>query len=314
MKVIYNKIVKDAVSKYTKNVEIRKEERMIRKCRKSIILRIMIMALVLTQIGCAMKKEEIGLFSWSFSRAFEEKEKLFEMMKEMGVHSLYQEFPEDTPQEVIVDFLKLANMYKINVYYLAGAPEWGIEKSSGKMMTYIEHIITLNESFPERIGFKGIILDVEPYLTDEWDKDQEGVMNQYVKIMEKAYKIITENHLEGLICIPYFYDSLGYEKQLETLVQNGCDTIAVMNYYKEKEQEHIVKEMELAHQYSKKIIQIYELKAPGTHGLTEKSTYYHEGLQPILKSWESLKGFFNYKLFSFALHDYEALKEVVNIE
>lgn len=279
-----------------------------------MILGAILIVIVLSQRGCGMKKEKIGLFSWSFLAAFEESNKLFEMMEKMGIDSLYQAFPRDTPQEVIVDFLELANKHKVDVYYLAGTPEWGTKEDRGKMMAYIQHIITLNESFTRGIGFKGIVLDVEPYLTDKWDKNQEGVMNAYVEIMEKAYRKIKENSLETIICIPYFYDSLGYGKQLETLVKDGCDTVAVMNYYKKKEQEHIAEEMELAHKYGKKIIQIYELKAPGTHGLTEKSTYHHEGLQPILESIKNLKRFFDYELFGFALHDYEALKEVVKSE
>lgn len=274
----------------------------------------MILVIASTQIGCAMEKEEIGLFSWSFSKVFEEKEKLFERMKEVGISSLYQEFPTNAPQEVVVAFLELAHQYGIKVYYLAGTPEWGMEGYSEKMMAYIAHIIALNESLPKEIRFSGVILDIEPYVTEAWDNDPEEIMNQYVKIMEEAYRTITENHLESIICIPYFYDTLGYGKQLERLVESGCDTIAVMNYYKTKEKEHIATEVALAQQYNKKVIQIYELKAPGTHDLTEKNTYHNEGLPSMLKSWKSLKDFFDYKLFTCALHDYEALKEVLNIE
>lgn len=289
---------------------------MIGRFKKLIFLctMIVLLVLILIQIGSGVKEEEIGLFSWSFSKAFKQKEKLFDMMQEIGVDSLYQEFTQDLSQEVITEFLKLAHEYSIDVYYLAGTPEWGMEESSESMMTYIQHIVAFNESLPEDIRLKGIVLDVEPYLTEEWDEDQESVINQYVEVMGRAYKKIVKNGLEAVICIPYFYDSLGYKNQLETLIKDGCDTVAVMNYYKEKEQEHISEEVKLARQYAKKIIQIYELKAPGTHGLTEKTTYYNEGLTSILESWECLKSFFNYRLFSFALHDYDALKEVINSE
>ena len=259
-------------------------------------------------------KPGTGLFSWSVSSIFEEPELLFHTMRMLEIDTLYQEFSTDTQLEAILGFLEQAQKQNVDVYYLAGTPEWGIDKEAKKMLAYIDHIIKLNQSVPKEVKLKGIVLDVEPYLTDDWDENQEIVMSQYVSAMQKAYQRARENDLEVIICIPYFYDTKGYEKQLEELIRDSCDMVAVMNYYKEKEEDHITKEMELAHLYNKGIIQIYELKKPGTHDLTDKSTYYHEGIDALLESFRELQSFANYNKFNFALHDYKALKEVIESE
>ena len=155
------------------------------------------------------------------------------------------------------------------------------------------------------------MFDVEPYTLDEWDKNPDKVMNSFVSGMTEAYALAKDYGLEVIVCIPFHYDNKGQQKGLEELIKNGCDSIAVMNYYRGAEIKNIATEIELAQKYGKGIITIYELQKADGHGVKEINTYYNSGLAALKKSYASLLEAYPEQTISMAYHDYRALKEVL---
>ena len=102
-----------------------------------------------------------------------------------------------------------------------------------------------------------------------------------------------------------------FRSGLEELIKNGCDSIAVMNYYRGAEIKNIATEIELAQKYGKGIITIYELQKADGHGVKEINTYYNSGLAALKKSYASLLEAYPEQTISMAYHDYRALKEVL---
>ena len=164
------------------------------------------------------------------------------------------------------------------------------------------------------MGAKGVVYDVEPYLLEEWKQEPWTVMDSLAEGMREAVLLAHEKGLEVIYCIPYYYDTLGLTSQLETLVRDCCDQVAVMNYYRGKEAEHIQTESALAKKYGKALITIYELKAPGGHGLVEENTYHSQGLKAARDNFSQLQEVYGEQTISMAFHDYEALKEVIDHE
>lgn len=268
--------------------------------------------------GCSGKesfKESRGLFSWKNFEVSEGHNELFKTMKEFKLNTLYQEFSEDLREDDIKDFLVEAEKEKIDVYLLTGSPEWALDKAGESMCRRVEKAIKINKAVKEDQGVKGILIDVEPYLLKEWDKkSRQKIMNTFVKGMQKTYEKARESGLEVVLCIPYFYDDLGVTKQLEDLIESSCDSVAIMNYYQGKEYENIKREAKLAEECRKKIINVYEMKAPGTHDLKDKNTYYEEGIKAVEENFAALREAFHSQDISLAFHDYSALKEVAERE
>ena len=117
-----------------------------------------------------------------------------------------------------------------------------------------------------------------------------------------------------IICIPHFYDVIGFDEELKELIEEGSDAVAVMNYDKSDEIGQIDREMELSMKAGKRLIHIYELQRPGLHYLTERNTYYSDGLTAVWASRDTLSAHFDYEGLSFALHDYTALRELMKGE
>ncbi len=136
-------------------------------------------------------------------------------------------------------------------------------------------------------------------------------MNSFVKAITTAYKKANENSIEVIVCIPYYYDDMGFSRQLKRIIKSGCDSVAIMNYYKDNEAKHINKEVKYADKYRKKIINIYELQAAGKYGLEDKNTYYKEGIVGVEKSFANIKEEFVGKDVSIAFHEYNVVKEIL---
>lgn len=243
-----------------------------------------------------------GMFSWDGEiMEPESRQRFFDTMDICQASALYQEFPQDQDAGQRKEFLQDMKDKDIEVYYLAGRAEWGLPGYVDRILSEIERAA----EYEKKAGkgtIKGIVFDVEPYLTEEWDTEEEKVMESYVDNMTEAYKAAKREGLEVVVCIPYFFDSKGYVGQLERLISSACDTVAVMNYYKEGEYEHIFTEAVIARAYGKNIIHIAEIQKPGNHGLEEIHTYYGDGLDAVFSSWKNLAEQVGYEKLGFAFH------------
>lgn len=287
----------------------------------SFLLFLIVIVLILFNINKLVTKKSLdtvtkdtrALFSWKSEEVDSTNSLLFEIMDKQEINTLYQEFSRDLSQEAINDFLFEGENNKIDIYYLTGEPEWALDKTGKSMIDHIDRVVELNNNLKENSRIKGIVFDIEPYSLDEW-KNKEKVMDDFVIGMEVAYKHARDNNIEVILCIPYFYDNKGLTKQLEELIKSGCDSIAIMNYSKGNEIENMNLEVEFAALFNKKIINIYELQPPGTRDLTEKNTYYNQGVEAIENNFQDILDEFYGKDISVAFHEYNSLKEVLGYE
>lgn len=254
-----------------------------------------------------------ALFSWKSQEVLEGRTELFNTMEKLNINTLYQHFSSKLKLSDIEIFLADAKNKNIAVSLMDGNAKWALEKNGEHMVGTVDRVIEINRNLDKNIGIKSILFDVEPYLLDEWNKNNsENIMNNFVKGMAITYNKAKANNIEIILCIPYYYDTKGFSKQLEELIKTGCDSVAIMNYYKSREADHIKLEVELAHKYGKSVINIYELQAPGKHSLVEKNTYYNQGILAVEKSFSNIQREFYGKDVSIAFHEYRALKEVLS--
>lgn len=268
-----------------------------------------------------------GLFSWNAETVNKTDGELFSLMKNQGLTVLYQNFSsKNSRQEQMSVFVETAMTEGITVYYLTGDSSWGLDPEGIRLCEAVEEAMAYNRRIErkfqerrEKDGEKwdkiprlaGIVFDVEPYSLKEWDNNPRKVMDSFVSGMTKAYALAQEYDLEIIICIPWYYNKKGQQEGLEELIKNGCDSIAVMNYYRGAEIRNIATEVELVQKYNKGLITIYELQKADGKGVKEINTYYNSGLDALKKSYASVVEAYPEQTISVAYHDYQALKEVL---
>lgn len=258
---------------------------------------------------------ETSIFSWEEEYLRPELEAEVEKaMEKLGCIAIYQQISSDTKETIVLDYLRRRQEKKQLVYYLAGAAEWGMEENGKSMLDVVDTAAEWNAKAGEEGGFTGIVLDVEPYLLEEWESDQERCMKQYVTNCVRTYERAKEENLAVIVCIPNFYDRIGLSGFLEELIQNGCDGIAVMNYNKKDEAGQIEEELKLAQEYNKGIVNITEMQMQGYHGLTDENTYHDDGIEVVFDSWEKLKEQYPYRNLGFSWHYLKPCLELMETE
>ena len=260
--------------------------------------------------GCsqrAARTDAKGLFSW---RALSEGhgDALLELAQSQNITEIYQDCSQNSEAE-LADFLQNLDGAGIAAYWLTGDPSWGRDPEGGEMLRQIRRAAALRDAAGGAL--QGIVFDVEPYLLPEWEDGADALMQSFVSAARCAHREASRQGMEMILCVPYFYDTKGFGEALEQLIASGCDRVAVMNYYRGKESEHIASEAALAQKHGRGLINIYELKAPGEHGLVEENTYHSEGLDALEENFGSLCADYPELEISLALHDAQALEEVL---
>lgn len=273
------------------------------------------LAICLGTAGCGLGQTAEGcpggLFSWDIDVLTDrDRDQLFSVMDRERLQELYQHIPGETEFDTVRAFLEEAKAHEIEVYYLTGDPSWGLDENGTRLREEIRKVESMNRQLEKSTAFRGIMADVEPYLTEGWEEKPVEIMKQYVASMKAAWKEADQAGLKLIACIPYSYDTEGFTEELEQLIHEGCHGIAIMNYYKGKEWAHLKTEFELAEKYGKSIMNIYELQQPGIYGLEEKNTYYKEGMPGIRKSYKELIKEAGTGRIGLGIHNYKALLEV----
>ena len=281
-----------------------------------LLIIVVVFAAAFFSLSGRSRRTGAGLFCWE-EEVLERKdlrEALFRTMEQYDMDQLYQYIPDDKTSEEISPFLQEAADAAVEVYLLAGDPSWAYDKTGQDLIGVLKQAERIRTESENGSALKGVMADVEPYLSGQWEQNEADAMGTYVAAMEAACEYADETSLFLYACIPYFYDSEGLTEYLELLAKDGCHGLAVMNYYREEEAAHLEQEWSLAKRYGKPVINIYELQKPGTHDLTEKNTYYESGMEGVRESFGRLQETLPYSGLTYAVHDYRALLEVEKIE
>lgn len=277
--------------------------------KKRVIIGVIVLFVIMLGRICMNSKTERGLFSWE-KDAIVNSEKLFEDMEKLGITEVYQYMSDQVEPETMKEFLVSGKEREIEVFYLTGEPDWAFAELEEALIEEIDKVIAINK-LAGQAAFKGIVFDVEPHALNEWQENTDELMKSYVNNMKNAYVHAAEHDIMVILCIPYYYDILGYIEELETLITDACDGIAIMNYYRDMEISNMEAEAAYASKHDKFIITIYEMKEAGTYGLTEKNTYHELGFKPVIENFKELCKSFRGQSVKMAYHDYEAVKEVM---
>lgn len=252
--------------------------------------------------GCERKKEVYGdsIFSWHSEEIHKESlAELTEVMKAANCSVLYQQIDYEEPPEMREEFYARMRQEEYRVYYLCGEPDWITADS----MRYIEKAILETAALKtESDGVVcGLVFDVEPHTLAAWETEAAKLMDSYVETMLAAYQLAKKQELEMIVCIPSFYDK-EYPEQLETLIAEGCDAIAVMNYTSRDHLDRVRTEAELAKKNQKQFIYISEVNAGEPQELAEQMT-------EIRFVWETVRSGLPEMELSFSWHHLDRLKE-----
>lgn len=222
-----------------------------------------------------VQAQERGVFDWDEEDIYVPEDSL-DLLEALSITRWYQEFPEDA--QAMADFAAFLHSQNVKTYALLGSVDWGFEADGASLTAALEDLVRYNSSVAPEQRLYGVMVDVEPYTSSRFKDDPETAMRNYVDGMTRAYEAVQGKGLSIVLCIPRHYDERGLTTELERLIANACDEVAVMNYACGREVESIATEAGLALQYGKELHSILEFQEVGKHGLTEEKTYRNKGV------------------------------------
>lgn len=249
--------------------------------RLLLLLFVAVVAVVLLLFYVNYAKQEPpqqprGMFEWNEEAVYTPEDAL-ELTQSLSVNRWYQEFPEDA--EAMAQFTEVLHENNVKVYALLGSVEWGFEQDGASLTEALQALVQYNKTVDETQKLDGVMVDVEPYTSSRFKRQPEQAMSDYVDGLTAAYQSVQDSDLHIIQCIPRHYDDKGLTDELERLIANACDAVAVMNYECDKEVENIETEALFAKKYQKELHCILEFQEVGKHSLTEEKTYRNKGLE-----------------------------------
>ncbi|MCM8782416.1 MAG: hypothetical protein NC828_05135, partial [Candidatus Omnitrophica bacterium] len=180
----------------------------------------------------------LWVWKWDPVSNVKHRKELFLLCERTNISIVYLFFPEFTepPSEdyvkMLMEFLKESHKRGIKIEALTGNPVWSLAENHQLLLNWIRFFLDYNkEKLPdERID--GVSLDVEPYLTAEWERDRERIKKDYLDLLRKCRELIDSYNQEFRlgVAIPFFYDKED-EGRFERAILDYVDYLALMDYY-----------------------------------------------------------------------------------
>ncbi|MGD6943532.1 hypothetical protein ACQCT6_16045 [Cytobacillus gottheilii] len=265
------------------------------KSKRITLLIILFCSIVLfSTFGLIQRNKKTStLFSWSIEN---KTEKLIgHYQKPLNINRVFQYInPNEFNDGTLTAFIRERAKQNVSVYAMDGGYYWGTtDYGYDEMTNFVDQVAEFNAKQDEEMAIKGIVFDVEHAQDENWKENEIQIMKHFTDNMIKAYEYASNKGLVVVVCITYWYDE-NHLAELRRLIKDGSDEIAVMNYYRGKEIDHIKTEVEIAKEYNKPIMTIFEFDKPDGKGIFDQNSYYEQGPEAAQTVFEEMDEYFNY--------------------
>jgi len=146
-------------------------------------------------------------------------------------------------QKNLHEFLRECHQKKIEVHALQGNPLWALKVFHPKVLAWVGGTLEFNKGHPVEERMDGIHMDIEPYLTQEWETgDREKLKAEFLELMGQCRQLIDKENKTMVpgtgtvpgtgfklgLAIPLFYTR---EPEMEEKLLKTLDYAALMDYY-----------------------------------------------------------------------------------
>lgn len=258
---------------------------------------------------------------WSVPTASNDRNEMLGFAQEQGVTVIYlQVNRKSTDLEPYREFIEEAHRQGMEVEALGGDPRWGLSGYQQDIQSFVGWIEDYQRSAGEQAAFDGIHVDIEPYLLEDWKKDQEHVVRQWTDNMEYLVQEAKRNtSLRISADLPFWIHKISApnsDTNLGAWMIERFDSIVLMNYrnFAVGSNGIIATALPMVKEGTRigKPVIIGLETAPTNEG--EHTTFFKEGTSSL--NWQMRLSHNFLRRYSgyggFSIHDYERWRETAN--
>ncbi|MEH6941077.1 hypothetical protein [Bacillus sp. JJ722] len=288
------------------------------KYKKRFILIIFLLIVSVSSIINMWKwKENDGIATWVWDAELLKKEfdQTVKFIKDQELQSVYIQYSSTINTRTYKRFITSMHDIGVDVYALDGGPDWGITNHEDKDH-FLNWFVNYQDGATNKEKFKGIHLDVEPYLLDEWKTIQDDIVKKYISLITKVKAVTTHTKTSLGVDIPFWYDKivLKNEKQNMSLAQwiiHNVDETTIMAYRNFANGNNGIiditaKEVDWAEQAGTSLyIAVETVKLPEKH-----TSFYQKGKNEMSKELEKVSDHYKDRISGIAIHHLESWKDL----
>ncbi|OZM58378.1 hypothetical protein CIB95_02065 [Lottiidibacillus patelloidae] len=250
---------------------------------------------------------------WHSEDITSNQEELITFLIDQNVTRVYIQIHPSLPLTAYKEFLAKLKVQNIEAYALDGGPDWIYSLENVKKL--VEWLTNYHAFAGQDAHFKGVQLDIEPYLTDGWKNDKELTISTYQYFIREAGYLIKEISLPYEVAIPFWFDGTDTEEMsLAEWVIKYSDRTVIMAYRDKASGKNGIlslssDEIKLAEKYNKKISVGVETRKEKEH---THISFYEEGAVEMEKVLEEVHAFYKHSSSyeGEAIHDYRKWKNL----
>lgn len=193
---------------------------------------------LLSSMSCAASSDEeiydssFSTWLWDTTRIEQDPAQLVKDIQEKRVNRVYLQINPEVPILAYQRFIKAASSSGITIYALDGGRTWA---TSGQLdyEAFWDWVGRYQEEVAVDERFKGVHLDVEPYLLSNWKENQTKIVRAYEDMIKDAADRSKALQMTIGADIPFWFDEIDSITESDSLaysVIKMVDEVTIMAY------------------------------------------------------------------------------------
>jgi hypothetical protein len=113
---------------------------------------------------------------WNSDSLLPKKDEVFQFLQQNKINLVFLQIDPDLSANEYGDFISKAGTLGIEVHALGGAPNWILPENQIKMYKLIDWVKNYNNKVQANQQFKGIHIDMEPFVMPEWNQNTDTML------------------------------------------------------------------------------------------------------------------------------------------
>ncbi|WP_069998035.1 hypothetical protein [Cellulosilyticum sp. I15G10I2] len=182
-----------------------------------------------------LKAQQNATWLWHTEQIVQNPDQIIAFLLKQNINQLYLQVDYDLELEQYKSFIKKASNEGIEIHALEGAPEWVSDKGEVSQNLFFNWLTKYQEDAEADEKFKGVHLDIEPYLNLTYCIDKNMILERYQKLLLDAANRCSVINLKLAVDIPFWFDEVVYATQygegiLAEWIINHIKYVVIMAY------------------------------------------------------------------------------------
>lgn len=157
-----------------------------------------------------------GTYIWHAETLKSEADEILAFAQKNGVNLLYARIDMQQPLSLYRDFLRKAAAAGIEVHAMGGHPVWALEENRSRILALVKWVEAYNQEASADERFRGVHLDIEPYVMPNWRDDKDAVLRQWMDNIEAFVSYAKAAKLETSVDLAAWLDNTPTPGQPDT--------------------------------------------------------------------------------------------------